>query len=122
MSTLPIDEIDEPLRGYKFAEVRGTRSPRVHPSGKYWRRGYEHRHTATAECHPAGHTAPTVACTAGLSAVRVGMVQPTEHLHAMLQSGQRRQGAGEGGRAAGHNLRPPGGRDRSIWEVDEGRT
>ena len=69
MSTLPIDEIDEPLRGYKFAEVRGTHSPRVHPSGKYWRRGYEHRHTATAECHRAGHIAPTVDCTCGFYAV-----------------------------------------------------
>ena len=69
MSTLPIDESDEPLRGYTFAEVRGTHSPRVHPSGKYWRRGYEHRHTATAECHRAGHIAPTVDCTCGFYAV-----------------------------------------------------
>ena len=69
MNTLPIDEIDEPLRGYKFAEVRGTHAPRVHPSGKYWRRGYEHRHTATAECHRAGHIAPTVDCTCGFYAV-----------------------------------------------------
>lgn len=72
MSTLPhlpIDEIDEPLRGYKFAEVRGVDTPRVHPSGKYWRRGYEHRHTATAECHRSTHIAPEVDCTCGFYAV-----------------------------------------------------
>lgn len=66
---LPVEEIDEPLRGWKFAEVRGADSPRVHPSGKYWRRGYDHRHTATAECHRSSHIAPEPGCTCGFYAV-----------------------------------------------------
>ena len=66
---LPVDEVDGQLRGWKFAEVRGVDSPRVYPSGKYWRRGYEHRHTATAECHRASHVAPAVDCTCGFHAV-----------------------------------------------------
>lgn len=66
---LPIVEVDEPLRGYKFAEVRGVQSPAVFPSGRYWRRGYEHRDTTAAVCHRRGHQAPYVDCSCGFHAV-----------------------------------------------------
>ena len=84
--TLPIDEVDEPLRGYKFAEVRGARHPQVHPSGKFWRRAYDHREPATAVCHRRGHIAPDVECTCGFHAVQDLHTLPdvTEHHEHMV--------------------------------------
>ncbi len=85
--TLPIDEIDEPLRAYKFAEVRGTTRPQVHPSGKFWRRAYDHREPATAVCHRrGGHAAPSVECSCGFHAVTEMHTLPdvTEHHEHMV--------------------------------------
>ena len=88
MTILPIDEVDEPLRGFKFAEVRGTYTPRIHPSGRYRRHAYEHRESATAVCHrrTTGHIAPHVDCTCGFYAVTDPHALPevTEHYPDMV--------------------------------------
>lgn len=68
-SALPVVETDEPLRGYKYADVRGADAPRIFPSGKYWKRTYEHRDTAAAVCHRKGHAAPSLDCECGFHAV-----------------------------------------------------
>lgn len=84
MTALPIDEVNEPLRGFKFAEVRGARTPRVHPSGRYHRHAYEHRDTATAVCHRRQlrrHAAPDVDCTCGFYAVTDPSALPTVTEH-----------------------------------------
>ncbi len=67
--SLPIVETDEPLRSVKLAEVRGVRSPRLHPIGRYHRRPYEHRAPARARCHRHDHAAPALDCTCGFHAV-----------------------------------------------------
>ena len=85
--TLPIDEIDEPLRAFKFAEVRGAVRPRVHPSGKFWKRAYDHREPATAVCHRrGGHAAPSLECSCGFHAVTDLHTLPevTEHHEHMV--------------------------------------
>ncbi len=68
--TLPIDEVDEPLRSVKLAEIRGIVAPRVHPIGRYRRRAYEHLEPTTARCHHRSHDAPAIECTCGFHAVR----------------------------------------------------
>lgn len=68
-SSLPVVETDEPLRGYKYADVRGTEAPRIFPSGKYWNRTYEHRDTTAAVCHRHHHAAPSLDCECGFHAV-----------------------------------------------------
>lgn len=80
---LPIVEVDEPLRAYKYAEVRGATAPRVHPSGRYWQRSYEHRDATAAVCHKRSHQAPQLDCSCGFHAVPSLQQLPdvTEHHH-----------------------------------------
>lgn len=80
-SALPVIETDEPLRGYKYADVRGADAPRIFPSGKYWNRTYEHRDTTAAVCHRKGHAAPSLDCECGFHAVPQLTALPgiTEH-------------------------------------------
>ena len=67
---LPVDVVDEPLRAFKFAELRGgAQHPRLHPSGRYRTHPYTHRGVAVAECHRHHHRAPQVACECGFHGV-----------------------------------------------------
>jgi hypothetical protein len=66
---LPVDEVDEPIRALKVAEVRGGATPTVHPSGRFWRRDYPHLSTGVAVCHRRRHEAPDVDCTCGFHGV-----------------------------------------------------
>jgi hypothetical protein len=68
--TLPIEEVDEPIRTVKLAEIRGAVRPKVYPIGRYRRRSYDHLGPATARCHHRRHRAPAVTCTCGFHAVR----------------------------------------------------
>jgi len=67
--SLPIHESSDSIRGFKFADVRGKDEPHIHPSGRFWRRMYEHREPTRAECHRRNHAAPEVDCTCGFHAV-----------------------------------------------------
>ena len=81
MQDLPLVETDEPLLGFKYAELRGRRSPRMYPSGRFWRRPYEHRHAARAECHRRRHPAPALDCSCGFHAVQAvtDLPEVTDH-------------------------------------------
>ncbi|MFZ4721009.1 MAG: hypothetical protein ACOYMR_16400 [Ilumatobacteraceae bacterium] len=78
---LPIDVVDEPLRAFKFAELRGGDLPRFHPSGRYRRHPYPHDRVATAVCHRQHHPAPTVDCECGFHAVSdpASLPEVTDH-------------------------------------------
>lgn len=81
VAPLPVDVVDEPLRGFKFAELRGGASPSLHPSGRYRRHPYPHHGLATAVCHRHHHPAPTVDCECGFHAVTdpVSLPEVTDH-------------------------------------------
>lgn len=78
MTPLPETVTDEPLRAFKYAEIRGGTRPAVYPSGRFGRYPYEHRHTARATCHRRPHPAPALDCSCGFHGV--GSISDLPHI------------------------------------------